>query len=107
MTDLQYFEKLCEMDDGAPDVSYKIGLCYYEGKGVAKNYEEAMIYMNYSAGLGYEKASEFINSVSGKSSKFNDLSMLKQFDIYKSGFEKNNPEALMYLLEDALDNKHT
>ena len=107
MTDLQYFEKLCEMDDGAPDVSYKIGLCYYEGKGVAKNYEEAMIYMNYSAGLGYEKASEFINSVSGKSSKFKDLSMLKQFDIYKSGFEKNNPEALMYLLEDALDNKHT
>lgn len=106
MTDLQYFENLCEMDDGAPDVSYKIGLCYYEGKGVAKNYEESMIYMNYSAGLGYEKASDFINSVSGKSSNIKDLSMLKQVEIYKLAFENNNTEALMYLLEEALDNKY-
>ena len=103
MTDLEYFENLCEMDDGEPDVAYKIGLCYFEGKGVEKNEEEAMLYINYSAGLRYEKALKFIDSVTGHKVIQKDLSSLKQEEINKLAFEKNNYEALMMCLDEALN----
>lgn len=58
---VRYFSLASDL--GHAHAQYNLGICYYQGLGVAQSYEEAIRYLEMASRANYAKAAEALEEV--------------------------------------------